>query len=183
MPQKVKHFLCLSGLLLIMLIMPAAAIHAQNGEGPESRLPRTKGNERFVLLVELTETYKTKSPQNAFNYGKEALQLLETLPHPDRKRELPLLLNMSYLGSRVGKYEEAKQYAETAVSIAREIKAEEKHAKALFYLGNAFLNMSRYDRAQDNFGKSIRIYRKRKDLKHVGILYNALGLTYWELSD
>lgn len=183
MNQGLKNFLCRFALPLLILTALTAVFPSQEMEKLESRLPQTKGEERLALLEELTEAYKTNSPQKAFSYGTEAMEQLNTLPQPDRKRELSLLTTLSFICSQLGKYEAAKEFAEKGISISQQTGDEAGLADSLFSLGEAYRGMGLYEQALENYVKCEPLYRNLKNRKKESRVYNSIGLTYFELSD
>jgi len=87
-------------------------------------------------------------------------------------QQITSLIELSYLASKRGLFSEAENYAQQAVSFARQKQLENLTASGLLELGNAFAAKGDYEKAESYFDQAIQFARANK-----GRLREAMGMT------
>lgn len=147
----------------------------------ESRLPGASGKEKIGILMELTDLYLVRNPEEALRLGEDALKLFEAFPNPEQ--EVILLNKLSIAGTNLGKFESGKNYALRARSIAANIKYDKGEAEALLNLAAVYISRGDYVFAKDNCMIALRLYKLNGDRRGLASVYRTMGVIYWRLSD
>ncbi|MCK5059037.1 MAG: tetratricopeptide repeat protein, partial [Candidatus Aminicenantes bacterium] len=148
---------------------------------PESRLTGATGNERLNILVELTKTFSEKDRTKAMSYGKEALELMRSIPD---SKNLPEHLNRLFkIAYRHGDYKAVSEYATQSLEIADKTGDKYKYAEALHYLGEANKYLANYDLAIESVSKAKSLFEQLGDASKVAACLNSIGLIYRRLND
>ena len=81
------------------------------------------------------------------------------------------------------KPEEAKQYAQVSINIAKAISYDDGLGDAYNRIGIAYDVSGKYDSSIFFYEKALLIYNRLKNMKGRGSALNNLGLIYWNLAD
>ncbi|MFC2140873.1 tetratricopeptide repeat protein [Acidobacteriota bacterium] len=167
---------------LVMLLIPSLLLFSQaNPEKIEAQLANTEGKERINLLVELTEAYNKKNPQKALEYGKQALELLDTFPN--EKTRAAALNNLSNVYKSLGKQETAREYALDSLTIAEKINDKPGAADARDSLAQISIIFGELDQALEYYKKNVQLYKELKDQSRLARTLNSIGIIYFDKSD
>jgi PAS domain S-box-containing protein len=180
MSPVLKRYLCCCA--FILLLIPAPRAFPQENPGKiEARLANTKGKERINLLIELTRDYYRKDPQKALEYGKQALELLDTFP--DEKTRAAALNSISNVYMYLGEQETAKKHALDSLSIAEKINDKPGEAAARDSLGEINVCVGEYDQALGYYKKNLDVYKELKNQPKLARTLNSIGTIYGSKSD
>lgn len=171
----------------LMIIFSLGILPDGDSSRLESRLKGATGNERLDILVELTKTYGDKDRAKALSYGKEALELMRSIPDSNHLQEhLGLLTRIAY---RHGDYMAVSEYAVRRLEIADKTgdeigdKVKYEKARALHYLGKANKYLANYDLAIESVFRAKSLYEQLGDENNVAFCLNSIGLIYRRLND
>lgn len=167
---------------LILLLFPSLWVFSQaSPEKIEAQLANTKGKERINRLIELTDAYYRKNPQKALEYGKKALELLNTFP--DEKKHAAALNSISNVYLFMGEQETARKYALDSLSIAEKIDDKPGEADALYSLGKISEMIGEFDQALKYLSKSKQLYQDLKEQAKLARTLNQIGNIYEDKSE
>jgi PAS domain S-box-containing protein len=167
--------------LFLTFLMAHILYPVSDGKEIESRLSGTVGKKRLELLSQLINRFQNKEPKKILEYGKEALQLLDTFP--DRKLEIVILNRMSTAGVLLGDFWVSAEYAGKSRVIAQKIGDRIGEADALHNLGRIYWNQSRYQETRDCLDKAENIYREMGDQKGLAKAFRLRSSIYWKMGE
>jgi PAS domain S-box-containing protein len=180
MSLVLKRYLCCCA--FILLLLPAPRLFSRENPGKiEAQLANAKGKERINLLIELTRDYYRKNPQKALEYGKQALELLDTFP--DEKTRAAALNSISKVYMYLGEQETAKKHALDSLAIAEKINDKPGVADALYSLGKISEVIGELDLALEYLSKSLQLFKELKAQDKIAQTLNSIGGIYWGKSD
>jgi len=167
--------------LFFAFFMDHVLYSVSDGKEIESRLSGTVGKDRVEILAELVNAYRDKEPKKALNYGKEALQLLDTFP--DKRLEITVLNHMSTASVLLGNFRASVKYANRSRDIAQKIGHRIGVADALHNLGLTYWNQGRYQETTDCLDLAEKIYREIEDQKGLAKVFRLRSSIYWRMGE
>jgi PAS domain S-box-containing protein len=180
MSPVLKRYLCCCA--FILLLIPAPRAFPQENPGKiEARLANAKGKERINLLIELTRDYFRKNPQKALEYGKQALELLDTFP--GEKTRAAALNSISNVYMFLGEQETAKKHALDSLTTAEKINDKPGIADALYSLGKISDIIGELDLALEYLSKSLQLFKELKAQDKLAKTLNSIGGIYCSKSE
>jgi PAS domain S-box-containing protein len=175
-----KRYLCWPAIMLLLL--PSLWLFSQETpEKIEAQLANTKGKERISLLVKLTSDYHRKNPQKALEYGKQALELLNTFPNEKNRAAVLSRISRAYM--YLGEQETAKKHAMDSLAIAEKNGDKPGEADALHSLGKISEVIGELEEALNYLLKSLQLYKELKDYENMAFTFNTIGNIHSSKSD
>jgi PAS domain S-box-containing protein len=166
----------------LVVLLPSLWLFSQESpEQIEAQLANTEGKERINLLVKLTGAYNKKDPQKALDYGKQALELLDTFP--DEKTRAAALNSISNAYMYMGEQETAKKHALESLYIAEKIDDKPGEAAAMYSLGKISEMIGELEQSLQYLSESKQLYEELKDRAKLAQTLNIIGNIHLSKSD
>jgi tetratricopeptide (TPR) repeat protein len=184
MRDKMKKYVMWFALFICFPLAWAAALAGTGDtdvEKIERRLPKTSGEERLKLLLELSEYYLERDAKKALTCGMEALELLRDFPNP--KQQVTLYNYIGSAHSTLSHHEEARKYVKLAQELAENIDDQKGYADALKNLALIYYNQRDFDRSTEYLSRTMSIYEKLGDEGRIAEVFHSMGNIYFRVSD
>jgi signal transduction histidine kinase len=174
-----------SVLLLILfpfLLFPSPANHDDVATlEKQLKAPGISRGEKIRLLVRLCESAQDSEPLKVMKYGKEALEILETIK--DSSLEVRILLSLTWAAQYTGEYETALDYGYRAEALALKTGDKKSAAVAYNHIGQVYDQLGFPDRSLDNVLRALRLFEELGDKKNTAEAYKNIGNIFKELKD
>jgi len=161
-------------LLCTIVLLSAAPVPP----GLEEQLKTTQGTGRLKILGKLTYKHRQNSPQKALNYSFEAMKLFERFKN--EKLKGVIYKNMAHAYRVQGKFTQALKYGNLSVEMAVQTGYTLLEADAIIGMANLHHSQGNYDKATKLYVKALKLYRKKKSVAGLAIIYNNLGLIHMD---
>jgi len=135
------------------------------------------GPEKVDLLLELADMIKSASPEDAFQYTSNALQLSEAISYEDGALQAMIALSRIYDSKT--ELTRSIEYASKAREIAGRLDRQDYYAGSLLILVNGYRQLGAYAKSSELAFEALKIYEQTND--HVGqsnALYQIGGLYF-----
>lgn len=142
----------------------------------ETQLKWAKGEQKIEILLQLTNEYKTISPQKVIKKGEEALELLENFPA--KKQEIRILNNMGQAYIDKGVYEIGLSYLNRSRKQAEEFDDMQGLSDALYSIAAAYMKLSNYDLAMQVSLEVLEIRTRLGDQRGTAESHRCIGRIY-----
>jgi len=167
--MKVKIY---SFLFLLILTHP---VWSNNIDSLEVQLNKANELNKIEILIQLSKAYWTISPSKGMFYSNEAIKLAEK--YDDQNKKAKALLYGGVNAWFMGGYDDAIEYYQKSLTIAREIQNEMLCAYNLNNLGMINTHLKNYEKAIENYSESSLIIEKTGDkIEYAKIKNNIAGL-------
>ncbi len=170
--------------VLVLTICTGNSLFARAEEDPqeqiqqlETRLPKTHGNERFILLVELTELVRDVNDNKKIrNYGEQALALLPATGALESELILRNALIDVYIPAL--EVESTLRTAKRIKNLASELKDEGSLAEYYYDMGYYYYLHAEYDNALEFYQTAEQLYVSLGENVDLGYVFNGKGDVY-----
>ncbi len=178
--------LCIAS-ALAWIFFPAGFVGAADTEPApddlqslERRLADSRGTERLVLLIEITEQYNSISPPTALEYAQQSLDLLDA--HPDPAARARVTHQMCWAYQNLGDYRTALTWCNRSADVAEAVGDENALARALNTTGVVFWRLADYDRSLEFLLSALHLEEahgtpvsQSRALTNIGIVQSSMG--------
>jgi tetratricopeptide (TPR) repeat protein len=124
-----------------------------------------------ALRIEADDAYRNDDYSAAIRLYSSALECLERTAPKDRKSKIRILTWLALSYQMEKDYASARQYHEAELRLARQLRDPEKTADALHRLGDTFIELRDYRRAERCLSESLKHIRRfgsnRKEIPHL----------------
>jgi signal transduction histidine kinase len=141
-----------------------------------SELKAARGQDRMVLLNELSETIHQKEPQLALQYAREAYNL--ALGYNNHEQQIMALLNMGDGHYYNNQHDSAQPYYQQALVLSKRYNDSSLQAKALYYIACNYDLTNNIDSSICYYQKSIAKYEVLQMPERISVLSYLLGALY-----
>lgn len=165
--------------LLSLLLISVTALA---GENPYlKKISQTSGNEKITALTNYVNSIFQDSSERALPFAVMA----ESLAGKDKGSELhyTALSTLATVYHDLGKYDSSLAVADRGLRIAASKNDELGKATFLATYANVYRLKGNYEKALANYLEAIRIAEMKSDTMFLGFLYNAIGITYFDIKD
>jgi len=179
MKHRIKKLLLPVGLYIAFIA--GNAVYAENSAKTDSLLkllPTAKDTLRAKILTELCWEFCYNNPEQALQYGNEALEISTALNYKSGLAAANNRIGIVY--DVTGKYDKALSHYKTALEYSYEIDNKKSIASVLNNIGLIYWNLGDYNRALDNYFKSLKVFEEIKNEKGIANTLNNIGLVYWD---
>ncbi|HPD94616.1 MAG: tetratricopeptide repeat-containing sensor histidine kinase [Bacteroidales bacterium] len=154
--MKVKVFS-----FLFLLILPCYAWANGDIDSLEAQLSRVDELKKIEILTQLGKAYWSVAPSKGMFYSNEAVKLAEKYHDPNKKAKALLYggVNAWFMGD----YDNAIEYYQKSLTIAREVQNDRLCAYNLNNLGMVNTHLKNYEKAIENYSESSQIIKKIGD--------------------
>lgn len=141
--------------------MPAFMLLASNIDSLELQLEKANEVDKIDILTQLSKEYWTISPSKGIFYSNEAIKLADQYNSPEKKAKALLYggVNAWFMGG----YDDAIEYYQKSLTIAREIQNNRLCAYNLNNLGMVNTYLKNYEKAIENYSESSLIMEEMGD--------------------
>lgn len=162
-------------LAVLFLIILASITWASNIDSLEVQLNKVEESNKIDILIQLSKAYWTVAPSKGMFYSNEAISLAEK--YADQNKKAKALLYGGVNAWFMGGYDDAVNYYQKSLTIARELKDETLCAYNLNNLGMVNTQLKNYREAIENYSESSLIMEKLGDkIEYAKIENNIAGL-------
>jgi len=158
---------------------PVQAIIFQQSTGESTR--QTAWEERINALLDSSRTTLYSDPQEAAEFGRQAVHLSEKTGNKALKAQSLLALGNAQF--RISEYSDAVLNIKEAVSIFRISGPERTLASSLSALGNVYKAQGDYEQALAFYYESLAVCERIELQKGIGVNLNNIGLIYNEMEE
>jgi signal transduction histidine kinase len=166
--------------LLILLTIPFILLQAQSSAPDDSLLNKLKtvkeDTSKVILLNNITWNYVNSDPARAIQYGKEALEIANSINYLPGKAQS--LNNLGVVYSIWSDYVNGLKYFLQSLEIREKIGNKVNIAKTLNNIGIIYKNENNYDLALEYYFKSLKIKEGIGDSAGIANTYNNIGEVY-----
>lgn len=141
-------------------------------------IDRAGDTTRMGLLTELCWELTYVNPQQALQYGQEALTLAEASQNKIGLAGANNRLGIVY--DVIGKYDKALEHYNKSLQYSYEINNKKSIASVLNNIGLIYWNLGDYKRALENYFQALRVFEVVGDDKGIANSLNNIGLIYWD---
>ncbi|MBK6834165.1 MAG: tetratricopeptide repeat protein [Bacteroidetes bacterium] len=165
-------------LIYILFFSFFATLNAQDKKIDSllSQIKSSEGQSKVKSLLELTNYYHKQNEEQSLKYAKEALKESQRIKYT--YGEIDALSNMALSNIYLTEYENALNYSLEALKKAEAEKNESQCAECYSLLGHAYLNMSNFTLADQNFNKALQLYIKLDDKLNIATMYNNIAVSF-----
>lgn len=140
--------------------------------------------EKTSVLNQISDLYKTQSPDLMIDFANQALELSQKIKHKNEEANAYLNLGNSQIIS--GNYPRSLEYFTNAKNLFEELESEPENkqkiqdglARAYGSIGIVFSEQSNYTKALEYHLKALRLYEKSDDELRLSRVYNNIGIVY-----
>lgn len=157
------------------------SINRQDPEALKEKLQETDGLERVRILADLSVAYRETDREQAIEFGKQGLELLENTG--DKKLESIILNELCWAYQCIGEYQTALEYGFRNLDITDKINDEISKSDTYNRIGIIYYKLSNIDQALEYFLKALRIFEESKEILKVSSLLNNIGIIYSGMND
>jgi len=136
---------------------------------------------KVKLLIDLCFTNYSINPDEGIKYGKEALELAESIKWKKGIANANSKIGINYWAK--SDYPDALKYYFIALKINEELGDKAEMAKNYNNIGLVYRNQSDSANALENFNKSLKIYDELKNKVGIAGILGNIGLVYSDKSD
>lgn len=160
----------------ILFCLPSLVAFTQNRiQKAEEMLPKTKGEDRIVLLKELSDLYQEKDISQSIEYAKEIVLL-----HADAPKEKALALyRLGNLYRKANNYRLALDSHVQALEIRKKESEPKDVAASYNNLGEIYKILNKHDEALKNLNLSLELREEHGTPKEIAYSLNNIGSVYW----
>lgn len=162
--------------IILILLMSASAISSDTVDSLVALLPVKSGEDKIVLLNELSKAHWGISVDKAFEYANQALEL--SLQIDFKEGEATAFKNLGVCHSNLSEHEKALEYYHKALRIYEEIDDKIGIANALNNIGVIYIEKDEYDKALEYYVQSAKIYEEAYDTSGIAASLLNMGLIY-----
>src|SRR6056297_1385629 len=165
-------------LLLLVIILFGIKTTAQNTieDSLRALLPEAEDNQKISLYIELSEQLLTDDTQKSLNYAGKALELANKLQKKIQLAKAQSLIATGY--HQQLRYQAAIEYYGKALSNYPFSKYKKEATNLLKQKADAHKSLSEFDKAEENYKKSLQLALELQDSIQTIQLYNRLGIIY-----
>lgn len=168
--------------LAFLSIAPLGAMaQIPNIDSLQNRLATSKGENRLIVLNELSFYLREVKQKIAFNYALEAEELAQALNN--KYEESRAKENLGWIYYRQGQWQKSFDYSTDAYKLAMESDNLEEAARVLNSLGALYFEQHDYAMAIVQFKKAYEISNKVGDTYTMIRSLNNVGLNFLELDE
>lgn len=139
---------------------------------------------QVASLNNLAMTYDIQQAhQQALTYAEQARQIASHLGEEANSERATALWLLGVSHYRIGKLEQAQQWAEQAWELASELNAQRIMARCQSLLGWVHGAAGRYEEATLALRRSLSLFRKMEDQQGIGTILNNLGVSAADQGD
>jgi tetratricopeptide (TPR) repeat protein len=139
-------------------------------------LTTAKPNDRFDMLLTISEKYRGNNTDSAIAYAQKAINLAKNTG--DQEKQSVALNEMGVVYYLNDQYQKAIVYYLEALEIDKKLKNEDDIATRLNNIGLAFCAIGNYSKAIEHFHAALKIDHQRKDTAKIAIRLNNIGIVY-----
>lgn len=147
----------------------------------EMKLSGTVGQKRIEILMQIISAYQFREPNKVVRYGREALEMLQYSPDPEK--ELAVLKHLGSACIQTGDLSAARDYGVVALKLARNSGDKIASAEANIIIGHAYWPRGNFARALELFREARDIFIEKEYEPGLANAINAIGTVYWRLGD
>jgi tetratricopeptide (TPR) repeat protein len=168
-------------LFVWLLVSQQLLVHAQNTPTTDSLLRVLKNSpsdtNRITILGHLSQQCMYTDPQQAYAYSQQALVLANKVHNAAIKGRVLCQVGIAYLG--LNKYEEAVQYLNQCITLAKQ--SHDKHTLARAYnnLGNVY-DIQDPQKSLPFYLTALRLYEELHDRKYISYLLSNVSSAYYD---
>ena len=149
-------------LLIFCLSISINSVFADNNiDSLKNQLALVDDSNKIDILIQLSKKYWTIKPSKGLFYSNEAIKLAEK--YHDQNKKAKALLYGGVNAWFMGVYDDATEYYQKSLTIAREIQNESLCAYNLNNLGMINTYLKNYEEAIENYSESLLIIEKTGD--------------------
>ncbi|WP_282015546.1 tetratricopeptide repeat-containing sensor histidine kinase [Marinifilum flexuosum] len=163
-------------LISVLLSFAFVNLHAQNQiQKAEELLPKAEGEQRIVLLQELSKLYLDVNIDKSIDYLKEVVVLSSDTP----TNHATALYDLGNLYRRVNNFRRALDCHSQALEIRETISDQLAISASYNNIGEIHKILNKHQEALEYFNKSLEIRIKEGSEKEVAYTLNNIGSVYW----
>lgn len=163
-------------LISIFLSFAFVNLHAQNQiQKAEELLPKAEGEQRIVLLQELSKLYLDVNIDKSIDYLKEVVVLSSDTP----ANHATALYDLGNLYRRVNNFRRALDCHSQALEIRKTISDQLAVSASYNNIGEIHKILNKLQEALEYFNKSLEIRIEEGSEKEVAYTLNNIGSVYW----
>ncbi len=160
-------------ILLFVFSISSFSLKADKIDSLIIELNKANGTEKIDVLFRLSSIYRTKSPDTAKIYAKQALRIAEE--NNDREKIALSYNELGLINIDEGANKEAIKNIDKAISVLRN-KDEKLLNKFLLNKGSAFVYSGEFDEGLKLFNQVLDYHKKNNDSLKIADIYNNIGV-------
>lgn len=164
-------------LFVCLFILPL-----RNNAGPIDSLQReirkSNESEKFNLWLQIGLHYREAGNFDSANLSFTEAKSFITSPN----QQGVFLHNRGGLAWRMGEFNQAKKYYDSAIAVRRGLNDSSETYKSMYYLSLVYRDKSEYDSAIDLSKQIVRAYKQMNDSASLADIYNHLGSIFIRLN-
>ena len=167
-------------ILLFIYILFAKQLWSQTPEIERLKktVEATNGKEKINALTDLCINFYYIDPKEAIEYGKQALQIAESLKMPYLKSKIYNLIGVNYWA--LADYKNARVYNEKAKQNAFIFRDSIEIAKSYNHIGLVYEAIGNFDSCFIVFNKELAIYKSMKDEESEAFALDNIGAIHFQ---
>ena len=167
-------------LLFILLMLRSGYLFADVTDSLKSKLDEANGKERVSIIINLMERLERNEPEEAINFGNEALRLLDI--NPDKEKEIEVLYHKGWAYYQMNDLDSASYYAELTGKISEEAGFDKGLVMNSLLTARIHRTRGLYEEALKSLEVAQAKNQEAKDSKLEVKILNEFGSVYRRLS-